>query len=154
MIARKATARTVYGNCRFLADFTVFTVGYLLINRAPVQAQVDKGKDQGSDHQDVADRGASPEGKLNERLLVRVGGECLSRIGGPAAGESQNDVQHLQRIDDAKNKDDAHHWPQVGPGDVAECLPASCSIEGPSFVQLFWNTLKSRVKDGRVERDA
>src|SRR5580704_18550128 len=151
MIARKTTARTVYGNCRF---FACFTVGYLLINRASVQTQVDKGKDQGSDHQDVADRGASPEGELDERLLVRVGGKCLSRIGGPTAGEPQDDVEHLQRVDNAKHEDDAHYWPQVGPGDVAECLPASCAVEGPGFVQLLGNTLQSRVKDGRVERDA
>src|ERR1700757_2859736 len=151
MIARKTMARTVYGNCRFLASFTV---GYLFINRASVQTQVDKGKDQGSDHQDVADRGAGPEGELDERLLVRVGGKGLSRIGGPAAGESQDDVEHLQRVDNAKHKDDAHHGSQVGPGDVAECLPAGCAVEGPSLVQVFRNTLKSRVKDGRVERDA
>src|SRR5580692_5723247 len=154
MIARKTTARTVYGNCRLLADLTAFTARLLFIDRSPVQPQVDEGERQGSGHQDVADRGAGTEGKLDERLLVRVGGKCLSRVGGPAAGESQDDVEHLQRVDNAKHKDDAHYWPQVGPGDVAECLPASCTIEGPGFVQLFGNTLKSRVKDGRVERDA
>src|SRR5258708_38545632 len=123
MIARKTTARTVYGNCRLLTCFTVSTIGHLFINRASVQTQVDEGEHQGSGHQDIADRGASPEGKLDERLLVRVGGKCLSRIGGPTAGESQDDVEQLQRVYNAKLKDDAHHWPQVRTGGVPDSLP-------------------------------
>src|SRR5258708_25605362 len=108
MIARKTTARTVYGNCRLLTCFTVSTIGHLFINRASVQTQVDEGEHQGSGHQDIADRGASPEGKLDERLLVRVGGKCLSRIGGPTAGESPDDVEPPQRVDNANHKHDAH----------------------------------------------
>src|SRR5258708_38357987 len=109
MIARKTTARTVYGNCRLLTCFTVSTIGHLFINRASVQTQVDEGEHQGSGHQDIADRGASPEGKLDERLLVRVGGKCLSRIGGPTAGEHQDEGEDLHRVSNAQHKDGQHY---------------------------------------------
>src|SRR5882757_7394520 len=86
---------------------------------AAICAEVEHGKSKGDDDQDVGGRGTLAEVELDERKLVRLGGDRLRRVRWATAGESEDDVDHLQRVDDAENEDDVDHRAQEWPGDVA-----------------------------------
>src|SRR6185437_14637660 len=66
-----------------------------VIEGPPVRPKIDKGKQRRDHDEDVAECGALPEVELHERQVVGLGGDRLRRVRRAAAGQAEDDVQHL-----------------------------------------------------------
>src|SRR3954463_2322158 len=106
-------------------------------HRATICSEVEDGKYKGDHDQDVGRRGALSEVELDERKLVRLGRDRLRRVRRAAAGEPEDDVNHLQRVDDAQNKNDVDHRTKERPGDVSKSLPPCRAIQRCCFVEML-----------------
>ena len=68
--------------------------------------------------------------------MVGLRGDRLGGVGGAAVGEPEDDVEHLDRVDDAEHQHDVHHRPQQRPRHVPEGAPAGGAVQGRRLVKL------------------
>ena len=119
----------------------------------PACAQVERRENERDDNQDVGQRGSLTEVELHERQVVGLGRDRLRRVRRAAAGEAEDDVDHLERVHHAEHEHDVDRRPQQRPGDVAECLPAGCAVQRRGLIEIPRDVLQPAVEDGDVERD-
>jgi hypothetical protein len=114
---------------RSVGAFSTVVMLSSLVHCASAGPQVQDCEDQGDDYQHVAQGRTFTELEFVEGQVVGLRRDGLGGIGGPTVGEAQDDVQHLERVDDAEHQNHAHHWPQHGPRDVPEGLPPGGAVQ-------------------------
>ena len=60
----------------------------------------------------------------------------LGRVAGTAAGEREDQVEHLERLDDSHDHEEERRVADAGEGDVAESLQGRRAVAGGGIVQL------------------
>ena len=107
--------------------------------------------DQAHDEQDDADRRGVALVADDEPVVVGVGDEHRRRVARAAPGEDEDDVEHLEGVDDVHDEEEERRRAEHRHGDVAEPLPAVGAVEPGGLVELGPDALQTGEVDEHVE---